>query len=281
MQRQGGEGEFMVRKAAPRAASSVRRILAIDIGATGLKVAIVGPTGKFLSERQRVKTPDCPTPRHVLDALAAVIKPLKDFDHISIGFPGYVRDGKVFTAPNLGTEAWAGFPLAAAVEKMLGKPTQLHNDADVQGLAAIKGKGLELVCTLGTGFGTAWFRDGELMPHMDLAHMVIHHKDDFDKYIGEHTRKKIGDKDWSKRVAKLITMLSVVFNYDHLYFGGGNSRRITIKLPKNVSIVSNDAGMEGSAFVWLPRTVAVRAAASKPPAPKKSSRRETPRRRQA
>ena len=38
----------------------------------------------------------------------------------------------------------------------------------------IKGKGLELVCTLGTGFGTAWFRDGELMPHMDLAHMAIH-----------------------------------------------------------------------------------------------------------
>ena len=244
----------MARKAAPRAASKVRRILAIDIGATGLKVAIVGPAGKFLSARQRVKTPPCPTPRHILDALAQVIEPLGDFDHVSIGFPGYVRDGKVFTAPNLGTPAWAGFPLAAKIEKMLGKPTQLHNDADVQGLAAIKGKGLELVCTLGSGFGTAWFRDGELMPHMDLAHMVTHARDDFDKYIGEKTRLKIGHRDWNKRVARLITMLSVVFNYDHLYFGGGNSRRIKIKLPRNVSVVSNDAGMKGSAFVWLPRT---------------------------
>ena len=46
-------------------------------------------------------------------------------------------------------------------------------------------------------------------------------------------------------------MLATVLNYDHLYLGGGNSRRIKFKLPGNVSIVSNDAGMEGSAFVWL------------------------------
>ena len=163
-----------------------------------------------------------------------------------------MRDGKVLTAPNLGTGDWAGFPLAAALRKTLGKPARLHNDADVQGLAAIKGKGLELVCTLGTGFGTAWFRDGELMPHMDLAHMTVHPKDDFDKYIGEKTRKKIGHKAWNKRIEKLIAMLALVFNYDRLYFGGGNSRRIKIRLPRNVVIVSNDAGMEGSAFVWLP-----------------------------
>ncbi len=89
------------------------------------------------------------------------------------------------------------------------------------------------------------------MPHMDLAHMTIKPKDDFDLYIGEQTRKKIGDKAWNKRVGKLVTMLARVFNYDRLYFGGGNSQRIDIKLPENVVIVSNDAGMEGSAFVWL------------------------------
>ena len=148
------------------------------------------------------------------------------------------------------------FPFAAAMQKKLGKPVRLHNDADVQGLAAIKGRGLELVCTLGTGLGTAWFRDGELMPHMDLAHMTIKAKDDFDHYIGDKTRKKIGHKSWNKRVAKLIAMLERVFNYDHLYFGGGNAQRIDLALPKNVSIVSNDAGMEGGAFVWLPRKTA-------------------------
>jgi polyphosphate glucokinase len=233
--------------------SSVAKILAIDIGGTGLKAAIVDTRGHFLTERLRIRTPKHPGPKHVMPALLELVKPLKGYDHISIGFPGYVRDGKVFTAPNLNTKVWEGFPLAEVVAKKLGKPTRLNNDADVQGLAVIKGEGLELVCTLGTGFGTAWFRDGELLPHMELAHMPIHHKSDFDGYIGEVERLKIGNKAWNKRVKNLIPVLARVMNYDRLYLGGGNSRRITFKLPKNVVLVSNDAGMEGGAFVWHPK----------------------------
>ena len=209
--------------------------------------------GRFVTKRLRVKTPEHRGPKTVVPALFALVEPLSGYDHVSIGFPGYVRDGKVFTAPNLGTEYWANFPLAKVVEKKLRKPTRLNNDADVQGLAVIKGRGLELVCTLGTGFGTAWFRDGELMPHMELAHMPIHHKKDFDAYIGERERRKIGAKEWNKRVKKLIPILATVMNYDRLYLGGGNSGRIRFKLPKNVTLVSNDAGMEGGAFVWHPK----------------------------
>jgi polyphosphate glucokinase len=161
-----------------------------------------------------------------------------------------VKAGKVISAPHFGTGDWSGFALAAAMTRKLGKPVKLLNDADVQGLAVIKGKGLELVCTLGTGFGTAWFRDGELMPHMDLAHLVVRKKDDFDIYVGDRTRKKIGDKHWNKRIKKLIGVLETVFAYDHLYFGGGNSRCVDFRLPRNVTIVDNDAGMEGGAFAW-------------------------------
>jgi polyphosphate glucokinase len=240
------------------AASEVRRILAIDIGGTGLKAAIVGPDGKFLSERLRVQTPRKCSPQKMLTVLAALVRPLEAFDRISIGFPGYVRGGKVFTAPHLGTKAWAGFALADALAAKLGAPARLNNDADVQGLGVIRGKGLEMVCTLGTGFGTAWFRDGELMPHMDLAHLAVHKKCDLDMYVGEATRLALGHREWSKRVRKVIAVLATVMNYDHLYLGGGNSARITFKLPKNVSIVSNDAGMEGSAFVWRARAKAHR-----------------------
>lgn len=232
--------------------SPVIKILAIDIGGTGLKAAIVDTKGRFLTERLRVKTPKYPGPKHIVPALVKLVEPLRGYDHVSIGFPGYVRDGVVFTAPNLSTRAWKGFHLARTVATKLGKPTRLNNDADVQGLAVIKGKGLELVCTLGTGFGTAWFRDGELLPHMELAHMPIHHKTDFDGYIGEAERLKIGNKAWNKRVKNLIPVLATVMNYDRLYLGGGNSRRITFKLPSNVILVSNDAGMEGGAFVWHP-----------------------------
>ena len=211
--------------------SAVAKILAIDVGGTGLKAAIVDTSGPFLSPSGfGSRRPSTARPKTIVPALLELVAPLKGYDHVSIGFPGYVRDGKVFTAPNLDTKDWTGFHLARAIEKGLGRPTRLNNDADVQGLAVIKGKGLELVCTLGTGFGTAWFRDGELMPHMELAHMPIHHKKDFDGYIGERERKKIGDKEWNKRMKKVIPMLATVMNYDHLYLGGGNSDRITIQV---------------------------------------------------
>jgi polyphosphate glucokinase len=91
------------------------------------------------------------------------------------------------------------------------------------------------------------------MPHMDLSHMSIHKKDDFDHYIGDKALKDVGRKEWNKRLKKLIAMFEDVLAYDRLYLGGGNSRCVDIDLPKNVSIVSNDAGVEGGAFVWVPR----------------------------
>ena len=229
---------------------AAKRILCIDVGASGLKAAVISPRGKYLVKRVRVKTPKRRRPRDIVKALKELAPPLGPFDHVTIGFPGMVRDGKVMTAPNFGTKDWTGFDLAGAMRKALAKPVKLLNDADVQGLAVIKGKGLELVCTLGTGLGTAWFRDGELMPHMDLAHLVMHRKDDFDIYVGDKTRRRISNAHWNRRIKKLITVLHTVFAYDHLYLGGGNSRCVNFKLPRNVSLVSNDAGMEGGAFAW-------------------------------
>ena len=227
-----------------------KRILCIDVGGTGLKAAVISPRGKYLVKRVRVKTPQHRKPKQIVKALADLAAPLGAFDHVTIGFPGVVKKGVVISAPSFGTGDWKGFALAEAMRKKFGVPVKLLNDADVQGLAAIRGKGLELVCTLGTGFGTAWFRDGELMPHMDLAHLVIDRRDDFDIYIGDKTRRKIGVRHWNKRIKKLVAVLDTVFAYDHLYLGGGNSRLVSFPLPRNVTIVSNDAGMEGGAFAW-------------------------------
>jgi len=229
---------------------AVKRILCIDVGGAGLKAAVFSPRGKFLVKRVRIKTPKRRKPAHIVKALTDLVAPLAPFDHVTIGFPGMIRNGKVMTAPNFGTADWKAFDLAGVLQRRLRKPVKLFNDADVQGMAVIRGKGLELVGTLGTGFGTAWFRDGELMPHMDLAHLVVRRKDDFDIYIGDKTRRKIGSNHWNRRVKKLIGVLQTVFAYDHLYLGGGNSRCVKFKLPRNVTLVSNDAGMEGGAFAW-------------------------------
>ncbi|MFO1248377.1 MAG: ROK family protein [Alphaproteobacteria bacterium] len=230
--------------------AAVKRILCIDIGGSGLKAAIITTRGKYLAKRVRIKTPERRKPAQIVAALVKMVTPLGAFDAVTIGFPGMVKNGRVHSAPAYGTKDWAGFPLAEVMRKKLKKPVKLLNDADVQGLAVMKGKGLELVCTLGTGFGTAWFRDGELMPHMDLAHLTLHKKHDFDVEVGDKTRRKIGSRRWNARIRKLIGVLETVVNYDHLYLGGGNSSEVKFKLPRNVSIVSNDAGMEGGAYAW-------------------------------
>ena len=67
------------------------------------------------------------------------------------------------------------------------------------------------------------------------------------------TLKEIGKKNWNKRIKKLIAMLQDVFFFDKLHFGGGNSRCIDFDLPKNVRVVSNELGISGGAFVWMPK----------------------------
>src|SRR6201991_3660375 len=212
------------KRKAPRAAPAASRILCIDVGGTGLKAAVIAPNGKYLGKRGRGKTPKRRKPAQIVKALTELAAPLGRFDHVTIGFPGMIRGGKVMTAPAFGTDDWKGFDLAGAMQRRFATPVKVLNDADVQGLAVIKGKGLELVCTLGTGFGTAWFRDGELMPHMDLAHLTVHKKHDLDVYVGDQARRTMGHGGWNRRVKKLIGVLETVFNYDHLYLGGGNSK---------------------------------------------------------
>jgi polyphosphate glucokinase len=239
-----------------------KRILAFDIGATGLKAAIIDPKGKLLSEHLRVLTPHPCPPALLVKKFVELVKPLKNFDCISIGFPGVVRGSHVLTAPNLGTEMWAGYDLAGRLAKKVGKPARIVNDADMQGLAVVKGKGLELVITLGTGFGTALFRDGVLMPHMEIAHMPAHAGKDFDGYIGDKVRKKIGLQKWNKCVKRMLPYLYMLLHYDHLYIGGGNARRLTIELPRKSSIVSNIAGLKGGAALWQTNAHAIHGTAA-------------------
>ena len=131
--------------------------LAIDIGGTRLKASVLAATGRMIEQPDRVDTPHPAKPDAVVALLEGIVKPLGAFDRISIGFPGVVRHGRVITAPNLGTDNWHGYPLAETLQQRLGKPARMLNDATVQGLGVISGRGLECVITLGTGMGFALF----------------------------------------------------------------------------------------------------------------------------
>ena len=143
------------------------------------------------ADRVRVETPRPSDPKNVLAALAMLAASLPPYDRISVGFPGVVRGGRVLTAPNLGTKAWHGFDLAAELERILGKPARVANDADLQGLAVISRRGVEMVLTLGTGFGTGLYWDGRPAPHLELAHHPFRKGKTYEQQLGEAARRKV------------------------------------------------------------------------------------------
>jgi polyphosphate glucokinase len=225
------------------------RTLAIDIGGTGIKAAVLSEPGKLLTERIRVKTPRPATPGAVINTILELAKQQGEFDRVSVGFPGVVRRGITLNAPNMNGK-WGGFHLADALTKKLGVPVRVANDADVQGFGVIAGHGVELVVTLGTGFGSGLFVDGKLVPNLELGHHPFQKGKTYEELLGDAVLKKVGKKKWNKRLVRAIRTLDLVFNYDRLYIGGGNAERITVKLPENVKIVSNVAGLLGGLALW-------------------------------
>src|SRR5918995_6549640 len=191
--------------------------LAIDIGGTGLKASVVDEAAQMLTDRVRVPTPVGAPPQQIVKVLADMVAPLGAFDRVSVGFPGVVRDGRVLTAANLGNDKWTGFALAQALEAALAKPVRVANDADLQGLAVIAGKGVEMVITLGTGFGTGLYLDGRLAPHLELSHHMFRKGETYDEHLGNAARKRVGNSKWNKRVRRAIGSLRALTSFDHLY----------------------------------------------------------------
>jgi polyphosphate glucokinase len=226
------------------------RTLALDVGGTGLKAAILDAKGNLISDRVRAPTPARRSPVVLVQAVVDLVAPLGAYDRVSVGFPGVVRDGVVRTAPNFASGRWRGFDLARALIRSLNRPVRVLNDADVHGLAVIAGRGVELVITLGTGVGSAFFRDGILMPHLELSQHPVHDGRTYDEYLGDRARKRVGRRKWNRRVHRVLGILETVFNFDRLYIGGGNAARINGRLGRRVRVVDNTAGLLGGVALW-------------------------------
>lgn len=239
------------------------RTLAIDVGGTGLKAALLDDDGAMLGDRVRVKTQyPCP-PRVLVRQLCTLSSQLGGFDRVSVGFPGLVRAGTVLEVPALSrarpggprdprlSRAWSGFKLASALEDAFGRPVRVANDADVQGCAVVAGRGLEFVMTLGTGCGTAVFWQGTLLPHMELSHGPFRKGETYDDQIGETARKAVGNSRWRARVRQAIAAFDAMLFFDHLYIGGGNATYLhESDLGPKATIVPNVSGILGGIKLW-------------------------------
>lgn len=225
------------------------RTLTVDIGGSGVKVIVLDLKGMPLTQRMRLDTPQPAKPEPIINTIVRLASSQGDFQRVSVGFPGVIRYGVVETAVNLHPN-WIGFNLEAALSTKLQKPVRVINDADMQGLSAISGKGVELVVTLGTGFGSALFINGKLIPNLELGHHKFRKGETYEEQLGRITLEKIGQKKWNRRLAKAIKLLQNVFNYDYLYIGGGEARKVKVDLPSNVKLIPNVYGLLGGIALW-------------------------------
>ena len=225
------------------------RTLSVDIGGTGVKTMLLDEVGKPLTDRLRAKTPNPATPKAIIAIIADFAKQLGEYDRVSVGFPGVIKKGVVYTAANL-DKKWVEFPLADELSKELGKPVRVANDAVVQGLGGVSGIGVEMVLTLGTGMGAGLYIDGVPIPSLEMGHHPFRNGKTYEDCLGRHALAREGRKKWNKRLAEAIDQLYRVFYYDRLYIGGGNAAKITTKLPKNARTISNQDGILGGIKLW-------------------------------
>lgn len=237
--------------------------LAIDIGGTGLKAMVLDSLGQPVTDRVRRPTTYPAPPAKLVSDLAELVRPLPAYDRVSVGFPGMVRDGRVLSAPHFVTakgpgtaivaklvDAWSRTDLGAALGEALQRPVRVVNDADLQGVAVVTGNGLELVVTLGTGFGTGIFQGGHLVPHLEFSHHPLRKGRTYNEVLGEAARRRIGNKRWSKRVRAALETLDALMFYDAVYVGGGNARHLTVDLGTKATTIDNRAGMLGGIKLW-------------------------------
>ena len=136
------------------------------------------------------------------------------------------------------------------MEKRWNKPVRVANDAAVQGYGAIKGDGVELALTLGTGLGSSLFTNGRLCPGLELGHHPWKRDREYEDYLGRRGLDKYGKKRWNRLLQEAIEQTAKLLNWDHLYLGGGNTKKITFTPGPNIEIVSNEAGLLGGVALW-------------------------------
>ena len=241
--------------------------LGIDIGGSGIKGAPVDTeTGNLLSERFRIPTPQPATPAAMIAVTAEVVRHFDWQGPIGCGFPAVVRGGEVFTAANI-DPSWIGVRIEDELQRAVGVPVRVINDADAAGLAEMrwgagKGRGgVVLIVTLGTGIGSGLFVDGKLVPNTELGHVEIRGKEAEDRAADSvRERKGLTWKRWAKRVDEYLDTMERLLWPDLIIIGGGVSADAAKFLPylsSRTDIVPaqmlNNAGIAGAALASISR----------------------------
>ncbi|MFJ8489731.1 ROK family protein [Streptomyces sp. NPDC094038] len=168
----------------------MRHVIALDVGGTGMKAALVGPDGELLHRDRRATGRDR-GPDAVVTAILDFAAELKAYGERHLGepasaaglaVPGIVdeRAGVAVYAANLG---WRDVPLRTLLADRLGVPVALGHDVRTGGLAEGRlgaGRGADrfFFVALGTGIAGGFGLDGRVEPGAhgfagEIGHVVV------------------------------------------------------------------------------------------------------------
>jgi glucokinase len=163
--------------------------IGVDLGGTNLRIAAVDDNGKLL-EKLTLGTEVARGRDFVIQEMCRAIEQVRTkykdagtLCGIGIGVPGFIdmATGRVMRSPNLAD--WTNFPVREVIEKQLGTPVILENDANVAAMGEKwlgAGRDVEHMAmyTLGTGVGGGLVFHGRLWHGMtgmagELGHFNI------------------------------------------------------------------------------------------------------------
>ncbi|MEU8433648.1 polyphosphate--glucose phosphotransferase [Streptomyces sp. NPDC029216] len=240
------------------------QIFGVDIGGSGIKGAPVDlDRGELAQERHKVLTPHPATPDGVAGGVLEVIRNFSWDGPVGVTFPGVVTHGVTRSAANV-DKGWVGLDAAALLSGRLGgRPVTVLNDADAAGVAEMTygaGRGVPgtvILLTLGTGIGSALFRDGRLVPNTELGHLELKGHDAETR--ASVKAKEDGDLSWERwahRLDKYLAHVEMLFSPDLFILGGGVSRKPEKFVPLLTNVrakivpaaLQNNAGIVGAAM---------------------------------
>jgi len=137
----------------------------------------------------------------------------------------------------------------------LGRSLAMGNDADAAGLAEMRfgaGRGQAgtvLMLTLGTGIGSALFRDGVLVPNTELGHLQVRGKDAERRAAASiRVSKGLSWHAWSKRVAEYVDIIDALSGIEMCLPKAIKDKNAHINLPKGCQTLS---GVDALGYVRM------------------------------
>ncbi|MCK4535880.1 MAG: ROK family protein [Desulfuromonadales bacterium] len=237
-------------------------VLGVDIGGSAIKAAPVDTErGSLSGERYRLPTPQPAVPLAIARSLGEIMRHFNWTGAVGCGLPAAVHQGIVRTAANI-DKSWIDVCASEFLGQATGSPITVLNDADAAGLAEMRfGQGVDragtvIIVTVGTGLGTALFRDGTLVPNTELGHLILNNQVAETYASGAvKTKLDLSFRDWAPRLDAYLRCLEELFWPDLLIIGGGICQEfdlispfLTIKTETCPALLGNDAGIIGAAL---------------------------------